>query len=80
MTKQGSYFERLLSMVSNLWSNTNTMEESTEFFLQSILVLFTNTTKYAFFRLGGNVSDLTDLKKRIFAVEITRRWGQSIMV
>ena len=50
--KQGSSFENLLSTVTNLNSDTNTTKESTEYFLQGILSLHTDTINNYFFRWG----------------------------
>ena len=32
-----------------------------------------------FFHFGGNIINLTGLKKQMVAVEITRRWGKDII-
>ena len=55
------------------------MEESTDYVLQGILTLSTDTLKEAFFHLGGNISDLPDLKKCTTDVGITKTWGKPII-
>ena len=55
------------------------MEESTDYVLQGILILSTDTLKEAFFHLKVNISDLPDLKKHMVTVEITKRWSKHII-
>ena len=47
------------------------MEESTDYFLQCILALSDDTHKDSLLHLGVKISDLPDLNKRTFAVEIS---------
>ena len=55
------------------------MEDSTESILQGILAISSDTLKDALFCLGVNISDLTNLKKRKFVVEIKKGWGKHII-
>ena len=38
-----------------------------------------DTLKDDFFHMGGNISDLTDLKKQTVVLEVARRWGKDII-
>ena len=52
ITNIGSYFENIISTVSNLWSNTKTMEDSTEYFLQGLSALYYDIQKDILFHMG----------------------------
>ena len=73
ITKRGSSFENILTVVVNLRSDINTTEDSTESVLQGILSLCADTLKDAFFCLVGNIHELPYLKKRTVLVDITQR-------
>ena len=79
ITNQGISFEKVLSAVSNLWSDTKTTEGSTEYFLQCILALSSGILKDVSLQLGGNISDFTDLKKRIVVMDTAQRWVKRII-
>ena len=71
--KKGSYFNNLLSAVSNLLSNNNNIKYSICFLLQGILALSTDTIKDALFCSEGGIIELTSLKKRVVVVDIMQR-------
>ena len=77
--KRGGSFENILKAIANLRSDTNTTEDSTNSVLQGILSLSSDTLKYDFFHLGGNISECPNLKKWKVAVGISQRWGKHIM-
>ena len=55
------------------------MEDSTESILQSITPLSYDTLNHTFIHMVVNISDLPDLNKKTFALEIERRWGKDII-
>ena len=59
ITKWRSPFEKILSTVSNLQSDTKTMEESTEYVLQGIIYLSDDNLKDTFFYLESDLVFLT---------------------
>ena len=61
--KLGIYCDNILSVVANLLSVANTMEESTDSILQAIMPLSSDSLKDAFIHMGGKIIDLLDLKK-----------------
>ena len=73
ITNIGSYFENIISTASNLWSNTKTMEDSTEYFLQGLFALYYDIQKDILFHMGGNISEWPNLKNHMVAVEISHR-------
>ena len=73
----GVYSDNIISTVANILSTTKTMEESTYSILQDIITLSSNTLNDAFFHMGGDNSDFTNLKKRTFALDIEKSWGKS---
>ena len=79
ITKQWRSFDNILSTVANLWSDTDTKNNSTESILPGIPALSTETLKETFLQLGGGISDFTDLKKYMVVVKIVWRWDQRIM-
>ena len=79
ITNQGISFEKILSVLANLWSDTDATEESTDSVLQGIISLSSDTLKDAFFHLGGNISDLPDLNNSTVAVGIAQMWGKHII-
>ena len=60
-------------------SVTKTTDKSTDSVLQDIIPISSDSFKDTFLHLGGKLSDLPDLKKRTFVVEIVRRWGKYII-
>ena len=54
------------------------MEESTHYVLQCILSLISYTLTYDLFRLGVKISELSNIKKSMVAVDIVWRWGNCI--
>ena len=77
--KRGGSFENILSTLENIWSYTNTLEDSTESVLQVISDLSYDTLKDNLFHLVENISDLLHLKKRTVVVETVKRWGKCII-
>ena len=53
------------------------MDYSTESVLQVILALSTDTFKDNFLKRGG-ISDLPDIKKRMFMEDTSHMWGKYI--
>ena len=51
---------------------------STESILQVILYLSYDTFEEALFFLGGDISELPDLKNHLVTLYIVHRWGQRI--
>ena len=78
ITKQRVSFKKIHSKVANIWINNNTTEDSTESVLQGILVIYSFNLKEYLFHLGGDISDLPNLKNNTVTVEITQRWGKNI--
>ena len=78
ITKQGGSFEKILSTVVNLQSDTNTIEDSTNSVFQVILDLYADTIKEAFFHFGVNISDFPGLKNHTVIVKISHIWGKNI--
>ena len=76
---RGSSYDNIFSAVENLLIVTKNTNESTDSVLQSIITLSSDTLKDNFFHLGGNISDLPDLKKQTVTVEIARMWGKDII-
>ena len=72
-------YDNIISTVTNLLSITNTTEDYTDSFLQTIIPLSSETLKDDFFHLGGKIRDLPDQKKQTAAVKIIRRWGKDII-
>ena len=70
---------KIISTIANIHSVTETMEDSTDYFLQYIILLSSETLKDDFFQLGRGVSYFTYLKKKTFMVQITKRWGKDII-
>ena len=54
------------------------MEESTHYVLQCILSLISYTLTYDLFCLGGKISELSNIKKSMVAVDIVWRCGNCI--
>ena len=54
------------------------MEESTHYVLQCILSLISSTLTYDLFRLGVKISELSNIKKSMVAVDIVWRWSNCI--
>ena len=77
--KRGSSYNNNLSAVTNLISDTNTTEESTDSILKYIIPLSSDTPKYAFYHMGEEINNLPDLKKRTDALEVARKWGKDII-
>ena len=77
--KQRIYYDNIISTVANLLSVTKTTDNSTGSILQDITTLSSDTIKGDFFCLGVNISDLNDLKKQNFTVEISRMWDNKIV-
>ena len=77
--KRGSLYDNILSAVANLLSATKTTEDSNDSILQAIYPLSSDTLKGAFINMGGKISDLTNLMKKTFALDIERRWGKDII-
>ena len=75
----GRSFDNILHTVAKLRSYTKTMEESTEYLLQGILYLYSDTLDYTFLHLRINISNLPSHKKRTVAVYIAKRWGKCII-
>ena len=67
------FFENITTSVSNLWSDTKTTEDSTNSVLQGIFALSADTLNDAFFHLGGNISELSNLKNFAVTADITQR-------
>ena len=74
ITNQMISFDKIIPKVSKIRSDTDIKKKSTEYNLQCILTLSTDTLKDTFIHLGREISELTGLKKRIFVVDITRMW------
>ena len=55
--KRGRSLENIIFTVSNLRSDTGTMEDLTDSVFQGILVISCETLKYTFLYLGVNISD-----------------------
>ena len=66
----GISYDNIISAVANILNATNTMEEYTDSILLDILPLSSDTIKYAFIHMSGNISDLTYLKKKRVALDI----------
>ena len=66
-------------MVANISITKKTTKDSNDSYLQSILALYTETTRDAFFQLGGKICEFTDLNKPMVNVYIMQRWGHIIM-
>ena len=73
IAKKVKSFHNILDTVENLRMFTNTMEDSTDSLIRGILYLSSDTPKEALFNLGGDISELPELKKRTVAVEIIQR-------
>ena len=72
-------YDNILSAVANLLCATKTTEDSTDSILQSTIPLSYDTPEETFIHMGGKISDLTDLKKKMVPLEIERRWGKDII-
>ena len=72
-------YDNIFSIVANLLSVTNTMDESNESILQAITSLFSDILMDALFHMGEKISDLPDLNDQTDMVEIARRWGEDII-
>ena len=78
--KRGSSYDNILSAISNLLSVTNTTDESTESIIQATPPpLSYDTPNETFIHMGGNISDLPDLKKQMIALDIERRRDNDII-
>ena len=55
------------------------MKEYTEYLIQGILYLFSDTLKYTLYLLGRIISNLPDLMNHTVAVDIAKRWGKRII-
>ena len=76
---QGSSCDNILSAVENILSVTNNTEDSNKYIIQVIIPLSSDTLKDAFIHMGVNIGDFTDIKKRMYALDITRKWGKDII-
>ena len=76
--KQERSFEKIISMVANLHSDTKTAEESTGSTLQVILALSGYTPKDTLFHLGVNISEFRDIKSNMVVVGFSHRWVKRI--
>ena len=71
MNQRAKSFAKL---VSNLPNDMMSYEDpSTPLLLQVLPSLSTKIIKYSYLYLGGKMSELPDLKKRVVAVEIVRK-------
>ena len=58
--KWGISYDNIITTVANICSDTNTTDNSTNYALQNIIPLYSDTLKDASFHLGVNISDLLD--------------------
>ena len=70
--KRGVFYDDITSAMENLLSATKTTNDS-------IIPLSYDTLKDAFIHMGGNISDLPDLKKQMIALDIERRRDNDII-
>ena len=56
-----------------------TMENSTDYILEAILPLSSDTLKYAFIHMGGKITYFPEPNKKTIALEIERGWGKDII-
>ena len=67
-------------LVANLPNDMMAYEENSTPLLQFLLSLSTEIIKNSYHHLGGKMGELTDLKKRMVAAAIVRKWGERICV
>ena len=72
VTKHGRSFAKLLTSTFNLLRDTKTSEDPSNPLLQFLLYLSTDTIKEDFYHIGGNISELSNQKKRTVAEEIVQ--------
>ena len=67
-------------LVANLRNDMMDSEEKSTPLLQVLLSLSTDIIKDSYQHLGGKMGELPDLKKRMVATAIVRKWGERICV
>ena len=79
ITKCGISFAKLLEATAKLHRDMKNSEDPSNPIIEVLLSISNDTTKEIFYRLGGNIGELSDQKKRTVTSEIVRKWEQSIL-